>query len=273
MHVLGVQYDITWEDKSANHRVMEGMIAEANPPRGAFVVLPELGDTGFSFDLDVIVDDRTLAWAATIARRFGVWVQAGHAERGADGRGLNCATIISPPGDRVGTYRKVHPFSYSREIEHYTGGDRLLLASCADAWVCPQICYDLRFPELWRRAARPGDGAGAEVFTIGASWPDARQAHWRALLIARAIENQAFVVGVNRVGRDPQLGYVGGSIIVDPTGAVLAEAGDGPEVIRAELDLDALRAWRRTFPALEDVRADLLGTFAIDRVGGDRAEA
>src|SRR5690606_2545669 len=98
------------------------------------------------------------------------------------------------------------------------------------------ICYDLRFPELWRLGAL----AGAEVFTIGASWPDARQHHWRSLLIARAIENQAYVVAVNRVGRDPHLGYAGGSMIVSPMGEVLAEADAAPQVIQAELDMAAL---------------------------------
>lgn len=124
--------------------------------------------------------------------------------------------------------------------------------------MCPLICYDLRFPELWRLGAVEE----ADVFTIGASWPAARQQHWRALLIARAIENQAYVVAVNRIGDDPHIKYAGGSLIISPTGEVLAEApaGNVPIVLQAELDPAALRAWREKFPALADIHRELLGS-------------
>ena len=263
MHIVGVQFDIVWEDKAANHRIVERMLRGGDVPAGSFVVLPELGDTGFSFDLERIADGATLPWARNLARELGVWLQAGHAIRGDDGLGRNCASIVAPDGTVTGTYRKVHPFTFGHELKHFRGGDRLLIRRCGDGAVCPLICYDLRFPELWRLAVRADDGA-AEVFTIGASWPDARQAHWRSLLIARAIENQACVVGVNRTGADPHLSYAGGSIIISPTGAVLAEAGDEPGLVTAEVDLDALRRWRREFPALGDTRPELLGALEID---------
>lgn len=259
MHVAAVQFDIVWEDKPANHRIIESMLDAAPPPAGAFVLLPELGDTGFSFNLDTIVDDQTLSWACDLARERTYWVQAGFARRAADGTGRNCAAIIDPEGQVRGIYEKLHPFSFGRESEHYTGGDTILVEQCGDAVVAPMICYDLRFPELWRLAAL----AGAEIYSIGASWPDARQAHWRALAIARAIENQAYVVAVNRIGSDPALSYAGGSIIVSPQGTVLAEASCDQTVLHAELDVTALRHWRREFPALRDVRRSLLG--AIDR--------
>jgi predicted amidohydrolase len=160
----------------------------------------------------------------------------------------------------LGEYQKVHPFSYGKESQFYSGGDHLLLRRCGEAMVCPMICYDLRFPELWRIAALNG----AEVFTIGASWPAARQHHWRALLIARAIENQAYVVAVNRTGSDPFLKYAGGSIIISPRGEVLAEAGEESGVLQVQLDLAALRQWRDEFPVLKDVRPDLLGSMKLD---------
>jgi predicted amidohydrolase len=263
MRVAAVQLDIAWEDKAANHATIERMLAEAGVAAGAFVLLPELGDTGYSFDLDAIVDDRTLAWAAGLARRLGIWMQPGFAQRGADGRGRNCAAIIDPAGEVLGVYRKIHPFSYSREPEFYGGGDTVLIRECAGVAVCPLICYDLRFPELWRFATL----AGTEVFTIGASWPESRRAHWRSLLIARAIENQAYVVGVNRVGRDPKLGYAGGSMIIAPGGEVVAEAGAAPTVLSADLDSGSLRRWRQEFPALRDVQADLIGSMNLDARG------
>ena len=260
MRVAAVQFDIAWEDKAANHAVIERMLDEAAIAPGTFVLLPELGDTGFSFNLDAIVDDRTLDWARPLARRLRIWLQAGFARRGPDGKGRNCAAIISPQGEVVGTYEKVHPFSYGHESRHFGGGDEILLRTCGQAVICPLICYDLRFPELARLAA----AAGAQVLTLGANWPQARQSHWRSLIIARAIENQAYVIGANRVGSDPHLDYAGGSIIVAPTGEVLAEASDEPVVLAAELDLEQLRQWRETFPALRDIRRELLGSFRLD---------
>jgi len=251
-----IQHDIIWEEKAANHRHVDEMVARASVPAGAFVVLPELGDTGFSFHLDRIIDDLTLPWASNVARRYGIWLQAGFARRGEDGRGRNCSAIVAPDGSVQSIYEKIHPFSFGREIEHYGPGTHLSRVRAAEAVVTPFICYDLRFPELFRLAAM----GGAEVFTIGASWPAPRQHHWRALMIARAIENQAFVVGVNRVGRDPTLEYAGGSIIVGPGGEVLAEAGERESVMTVDLDLAGLRAWRVRFPALCDIQASDLGS-------------
>ena len=254
-----MQFDIVWEDKRANHEIIEAMLREAagrsEVTPGTLVVLPELGDTGFSMNLDRIVDDQTIQWACDLARRLRIFLQVGYAERGADGRGRNCAGIVDPRGELIATYRKVHPFSYGREAQFYSGGDRIVIARCGDALISPMICYDLRFPELWRLSALQG----AEVFAIGASWPAARQHHWRALLMARAIENQAYVVAVNRIGADPHLKYAGGSIIISPKGEVLAEANDKAATLSAELDLESLRQWRREFPALRDVHRELLG--------------
>jgi predicted amidohydrolase len=267
MKFAAVQFDIAWEDKPANHAVIEKLLAEAQPAigPGTFVLLPELGDTGFSLDLDRIADDLTLTWASDLARRMNIYLQPGFARRGAAApdnapAGRNCAAIIAPDGLVLGEYQKVHPFSYGKESIAYSGGDHLVIKTCGDprdhAEVCPMICYDLRFPELWRLGAT----SGAEVFTIGASWPAARQHHWRSLVIARAIENQAYVVAVNRCGRDPHLEYAGGTLIVSPKGEVVAESENLPMVLQAELDLPALRAWRAEFPALRDVHASLLGS-------------
>ena len=260
MRVAAVQFDIVWEDKQANHRIIENMLEAAAIDRDTYVLLPELGDTGFSFALDKIVDDLTIPWAQRLAQRLGIWLQPGFAEIGPDGKGRNCAAIISPQGEVLGIYRKVHPFNYGSEGEHYRGGEDLLLRSCNGAVTCPMICYDLRFPELWRIAAR----GGAELYTIGASWPSARQSHWRALLIARAIENQAYVVSVNRTGVDPNLQYAGGSMIISPTGEIVTEASETPTVLKANLDLNALHNWRQKFPALKDMHDQLVGSIPLN---------
>lgn len=267
MRFACVQFDIVWEDKAANHAIVERMLDDAQPriEPGTFVVLPEMGDTGFSMNLDGIADDQSLAWAIDLAKRRGIFVQHGFARRvdardrsiGGGVPGRNVAVIISPSGAVLADYEKTHPFTFGRESEHYAGGDHISIARCGDAVVSPFICYDLRFAELWRLAAI--HEPAAEVFTIGACWPNARQHHWRSLCIARAIENQACVVACNRCGCDPQLNYGGGSLIVAPSGEILAEAADQPVVVQAEVDLDALRRWRAEFPALRDVHREMLG--------------
>lgn len=260
MQFAALQYDMVWENKSANHAIVEHMLVQASLDEGTFVVLPELGDTGFSFNLPAIVDDLTLEWGCALATRMGLWLQVGHAKLDDRGKGLNCATIITPRGEIAGTYHKIHPFSYGREAEHYQGGRDLLICDCDGLKVCPLICYDLRFPELWRLAAL----AGAECFTIGASWPDARQDHWRNLLLARAIENQAYVVAVNRTGVDPNLSYAGGSIIISPKGQVIVESNTESDVLTGQVEPESVRQWREAFPALADVRPELLGSIRVN---------
>jgi predicted amidohydrolase len=262
MHVHLVQYDIVWQDKPASHALADALIDAAKVAPDGLIVLPELGDTGFSFDLDAIVDDRSQVWAAALARRTGCWVQHGWAQRAPSGRGLNVAGLFDPRGALLGTAHKLHPFSVGKEHEVYDAGDALILLDVAQTCVCPLTCYDLRFPGAFRKAAL----AGAEMFTVGASWPDRRSHHWRALVIARAIENQAIVAAVNRTGNDPTLSYAGGSLIVSHDGEVLAEAGSDECVLSAEVDLDALRRWRRTFPCLRDARADLQGTLPVRHI-------
>jgi omega-amidase len=261
MEIALVQYDIAWEDKPANHARIEAMLLEADVPSGAFVLLPELGDTGFTMNLDAATAVDSLAWAADLARRRGWFIQVGHAERHADGLGRNCATIIRPDGTACPSYQKVFPMTILGEHRKYGAGDRLVLADIGPVTVAPLICYDLRFPELWRLAALEG----AEVIAIGASWPEERIAHWRHLLVARAHECQAWVLGCNRIGTDPSLCYCGSSIIVAPDGTVVAEAGSEETVLRARLDLEQGREFRERFPVLNDARRELLGSLTITR--------
>ncbi|MFG0327657.1 MAG: nitrilase-related carbon-nitrogen hydrolase [Phycisphaerales bacterium JB037] len=257
-----VQFDIAWEDRAENFRRVEALLAPVDLRPGDLVLLPEMFDSGFSLNADATADHdaRTLGWLTDFARARRVTVQGGRTVKpDPAGKARNQAPAIGPDGSLLATYEKIHPFSFGREPEAFEGGDSVVTY----AWIVPEdsgpahratvgpaICYDLRFPELFRLAAM----RGAEVLALGANWPDARQSHWRALAIARAIENQAFVLAVNRTGPDPHLNYVGGSIAVDPMGTVLGELADEQAVLSVELDLPGLRAWRDRFPALRDIR-------------------
>ncbi len=252
MTILGLQTDIAWEDRSANFSRIEAMLeAEGTVPEGALLVLPELATAGFTMNAAATAEPRdgeSAAFFSGLARRHRCRVLAGIAAPGdAPGRVANEAVCFGPDGAEIARYRKRRPFPLVRESEHYPAGDRVSVFEI-DGWkVAPLICYDLRFPELFREAA----ALGAELFVVIANWPSVRVDHWTTLLRARAIENLAYVVGVNRAGSDPHHSYPGASLVVGPKGEVLAETGAEPGLLRAGLDLEPLRQWRRDFPALE----------------------
>lgn len=265
-----VQFDIIWEDKDANYAIVERMLESAPMARGDFVLLPEMFDTGFSLNVERTADEdgRSGAFLRRVAQRWGVFVQAGITRRDAQGRGLNRAACYGPDGASLCEYDKIHPFSFGRESERFVGGTRVVTydwnAGDGSALrICPAMCYDLRFPELFRA----GLSLGAELYALGANWPAAREHHWRALLVARAIENQAYVLGVNRCGSDPHLQYPGASLVVDPQGRIVADGGTGPGVVSAAIDPQAVRSWRAIFPAWRD-RSAALGAGAGGRVSG-----
>ena len=262
MQVLGLQYDISWEDKAASQASMDAMLAASPPVPGSLVVTPELGDVGFTLNIDSLVDDQSMIWAAETARRYDCWVQHNWIERSeGETRGQNVAAILRPDGTVAARYQKIFLFSPGREDRAYQPGSAIHLVDVGGILICPLVCYDLRFPELWRLATM----AGAELFTICASWPAKRSAHWRDLAIARAIENQAWVIAVNRSGQDPHLRYTGGSLIITPTGEVLARAGERDEIISAEVDPEAVRKWRAEFGCLDDIQPELLGSIEVVR--------
>jgi len=263
--VLALQIDIAWEDPEANHAAVAALLARIRPAPGTLVLLPELFDTGFTCDLGPLRRAQSLIWAAEVARAHGICLCVAHGVVGEDGRGRNRMTFVGPGGPSRHPYEKIHPFGLGGETRSFEAGRTLQIVTVGAATdalrLCPLICYDLRFPELWRLAALEG----AEVFLLAANWPAVRQHHWRSLCIARAIENQAFVVAVNRVGADPSVNYAGGSLIVSPRGEVIREAGAGPECLSAMLAGEELRGWRRDFPALKDVRREHLGTVQVSR--------
>ncbi len=232
---------------------------EVAPP--AMIVLPEMFATGFCMqagDIAEAADGPTNRFLSDLALEHGSYVIGGVVGLGPDGRGRNQAAMFGPDGAELARYDKLHPFSFAGEDRYYSGGQDVAVVPCGPWQVAPLVCYDLRFPEIFRRATQ----LGATLLVVIANWPSARVAHWQQLLIARAIENQAFVVGVNRTGRDPKLVYPGSSLIVDPQGAILAQLDQQPGVLAGSLDLAALLEYRRSFPALADIRPEFLGNVA-----------
>lgn len=259
-----IQFDMAWEDKPANYRTVAELVRSANLPARSLLVLPEMFATGFSMNSAKIVEPvhgPTHDFLVSLAREHSLYVLGGVVQPGPtgtwpalNGRPRNEALAISPEGQLLARYAKMHPFTLGGEKDEYAAGEEIVQFDWQGLKVTPFICYDLRFPELFRRAAK----LGTDLFTVIASWPGPRTAHWTTLLQARAIENQAFVLGNNRCGSDPRLTYDGRSLIVDHMGSVVADAGGDPGVITATLDADAMRAMRSKLPFLADMRDDLV---------------
>ena len=254
-HLL--QLDLIWEDRHANFELVEHALSQARIDPGDLVILPELFDSGFSLNTDLTADhnSETLRFLHTLADNLGITIQGSRTRKpDPTGKATNNATIVAPGGQLLVEYAKVHPFTFGKEPEAFIGGDDTSLYTWSSGSeslrVDPAVCYDLRFPELFRR----GLLAGAEAFALGANWPESRQAHWRALAIARAIENQAYVFAVNRTGRDPHLTYAGGTIAIDPQGKILGELDAKPGTLTVDVDPESVRNWRSTFPAWQDLK-------------------
>lgn len=250
MRVCGVQFDVAWEDQPANCARIGGLLEEHRPQAGSLVVLPEMCATGFTMDPSAgAAGPATLKAFAELARRHSIHLVAGMARRNPD---ANEAVVFGPDGGERTRYRKQRAFTMSGEDAAYPAGEGFVTFDWNGCRVAPFICYDLRFPELFRPAA----AAGAELIVVIASWPSRRIAHWMKLLQARAIENQCHVIGVNRTGDDPHNRHNGHSLIIDAMGEIVADAGEGETVIHADIDLAAQREMRERLPFLKDMRPD-----------------
>ncbi len=252
MKVAGLQHDIVWEDRDANFERLEPMIAGAAAEGARLVVLTEMFSTGFSMDTGTVAElpgGPSSEFLAAQARAHGVWVCGSIPERPAAGVRPFNQLVLAAPNGTMHRYAKIHPFGYGAEPEHYAAGDAFLTVDVEGTRCTFFVCYDLRFAdEFWPLAP------ATDCYVVVANWPRQRRAHWSALLVARAIENQAFVVGVNRVGTGAGLTYVGDSVMLDPLGEVVAVAGADESVISADVDPERVRAVREKFPFLADRR-------------------
>lgn len=250
LNLFAVQPDIVWEDKAANFHKVRALLAANPPASGSLVVLPEMFACGFSMNLAVTRQDgrrEDESFLRDLARETKTTVLGGVVSAAGE-RGRNEAVAFSPDGELLARYAKIHPFSGGGEDVGHERGAEVVTFAWGGFTVAPFVCYDLRFPEIFRAAVK----RGADLLVVIALWPAKRQQHWLTLLQARAIENQAWVVGVNRTGSDPQHSYAGRSVVVSPHGIIVADAGEQEGVLAASIDVEVAKAWRRDFPALRD---------------------
>jgi predicted amidohydrolase len=254
MKVAAIQHDIDWEDGAATRRRVTPMIAQAAGAGARLIVLSEMFATGFSMHPERIAEQPGGASEQFLieqAQLHQAWLVASIAQwqqSDPTGKAQNVAVLVGPDG-QVHRYAKIHPFSYAGEHEHYQAGDQFLTVSIEDVRVTVFICYDLRFgDEFW------GLAADTDLYVVPANWPESRREHWQLLLRARAVENQAYVLGCNRVGPVDKVNYVGDSAIIDPMGRTLAEASRIETVLVAEVDPGQVKQVRDRFPFHADRR-------------------
>lgn len=254
MKIAQVQLDIKWHDKQANLAKAAKYIERAASDGCELVVLPEMFNSGYSMDTAVTLEQNageTSRQLCDLAKRLQIAIVAGLCEFNTNNEAENIAIFIDSNGTIVSRYVKNYPFTLAGENQHYRTGNEQSVFKLGDYNASLFICYDLRFPELFRAVAKQVD----VVFVI-ASWPQARQNHWEILLQARAIENQCYVVGVNRIGADGnKLNYTGGSHVFDPLGEDLSRGGEHDEYLVTQVDLKLSNETRKAFPFLNDMKS------------------
>ena len=250
--IAAVQHDIVWEDREANFARLAPVIAGAVGLGAGIVLLPETFSTGFSMTPGIgePEDGPSAQFLRAQAAEHGVWVGGSCPEIAPDGPLPYNSFVLAGPDGTAHRYRKLHPFTHAGEHERFRAGDGPLTVRIDGLRVTPFVCYDLRFADVFWRAAPDTD-----VYLVPANWPSPRREHWRTLLRARAIENQAYVVGVNRVGTAGDgTEHVGDSRIVSPTGELLATAAGVETVLVADVDAAEVAATRDRFRFLADRR-------------------
>jgi len=243
-----IQHDILWKECEANLSRLEGLIESAGP--ADLYILPEMFSYGFVTEPEGVAEPAsgmTLKWMKSMASRTGAAI-CGSIPTVQRGRYYNRMHFITPSGvDAV--YDKKHLFTYGGEHLRFTPGDHKTVVTYCGVRIFLQVCYDLRFPVF----SRNNDSEPYDMAIYVASWPSSRAEAWKALLKARAIENQCYVAGVNRVGDDPSCSYSGDSVLIDPYGNTIAACTPGKECMATgEIDMDILEAFRKKFPVLGD---------------------
>lgn len=246
------QFRIAYEEKEKNLHRAEQMIAAAAKAHAQIIFFPEMSFTGFSMQVSVTgeANGETVSRMQQYAQQYGIAVGFGWVKKAGD-TGENHYTVVSETGAMLADYVKIHPFSFSGENNYFTAGDRTAVFTFSGRTFGLFICYDLRFPEIFRAVS-----AEAEVLVVAANWPEQRIAHWNKLLEARALENQSWVLGINCVGDQQDLHYNGSSRAVSPEGETVDVLTGREGILFCEIGSEAAQ-FRRRFPALQDRRNQL----------------
>lgn len=252
MRVAGIQSDIVWENQTANFDKLQTWLNAAKGAGTRLVVLPEMYACGFSMNADAIAEPsngRSATFLQEAAAQHDLWLVGSVPERAKpDARPRNTLVLAGPQG-QMHRYAKIHPFTFANEHEHYDAGNEFLTVEIDGVRITTFICYDLRFAdEFWATAKQ------TDCYLVIANWPKKRREHWTTLLRARAIENQAYVVGINRVGQGGGLEYSGDSRIFDPWGEAVAAASMAETMLLADIDPAVVADARQKFPVLGDRR-------------------
>lgn len=253
MRVGILQYSPEWEDKEQNKNKIHQILSGSSVQFDLFV-FPEMTLTGFSMNTSLaepfnINESPTLQFFSELSKNYSTNIVAGFIERENENV-FNTLFFINRTGEIISKYRKIHLFSFAREEKFYKAGTEPVVAEIEKLKIGLSICYDLRFPELFRVYAK----SRVDLIINIANWPTKRIEHYVHLLKARAIENQCFVIGVNRVGSDGKEQYDGRSSIFDPLGNEIVLVKDEEKLISAEIDLNEIKKVRAQFPFLNDIR-------------------
>ncbi len=254
IHAAALQFNVKQGDVDANLIYVREALARVAAAGANLAVLPEMWSSGFSYrNLNELAlrSDAIIEELRELSARLKLVIVGSLPEPNGD-KVFNSITVLDN-GTIAGVYRKLHLFSLLGEDRAFSAGDSWLLARTSLGNIGVIICYDLRFPELSRRLALEG----AQIICVPAQWPKPRQEHWRTLLRARAIENQLYVISCNACGIIGKLDFFGMSMIIDPKGELLAEAGEEETEIMAPLDMQLMADWRAQIPCFSDRRAEL----------------
>ena len=250
------QMNVKRGQAEANLRTAESLIAEAARRQSQLVILPELWSSGYDLENAAAhadeLDQGLFAKLSRLAAQHRIAVVGSILERRGESV-ANSAPYYSADGRRLGVYRKIHLFRLFDEDKWLVEGDAPTALDLPWGPTALTICYDLRFPELYRRCAVEH---GAKLIVVCAEWPLIRLAHWRTLLMARAIENQCFVAAVNACGETGGAVFGGHSMVIDPWGKAVVEAGEDEQLLTVEIDIDEVDRVRRMIPVFEDRRPD-----------------
>ena len=259
LHLALIQMDITIGEPDRNFARLEMLLQEAvqNNPKPDVIVFPEMWNTGYALtEIQQLADvngERTKALLSSFAKANHVNIIGGSIAEKKEDRVLNTIYAFDREGMEVAEYSKIHLFRLMDEEKFLHSGDQLGRFELEGVPAGAMICYDIRFPELARKLALDG----ARILFVPAEWPHPRLHHWRTLLMARAIENQMYVVSCNRVGTSGTTSFFGHSMVIDPWGEVLVEGDEAEAILHATIDLEEVVRVRAKIPVFEDRRPNL----------------